>query len=1191
MSSNTTTSAVAKLTAPAPDDIFFYNNNISDNQLKTALWVSVTAGAICLFIFGVARKWIPTYKLRLVMPNVWIRPPPLPEGGIQQLWSWLYPVFATSDAELMRTAGLDCLMLCWTASLGIQIFLPLTILGMAVLLPINLFGGRVTYQGDVSQGSLLFQRLTLSNLQRGASTYWVACVFVYITTGYVCFLLLKYYQAYAILRQRYMTGGEAMINQWHERVCNAPKGGKGKGPQGECRKDGTRMWQAFRELVDVNAQLGHLADSVSGQWSGSDEVSLRHKYETPLSTAIMTRRTSFGQRQQQQEPLHETQSKGAGIARASAPAVMPAAPAGRQAKRGNAAASQGGSMEDVSLKSLAPQGSRGLDNAALRAHLTGSARRAAGTSGAASHIREDEQGIEEEEKQGSGLSSYMDESADEEQGVPARQAMSRGLQTMSEGGGRWNIARRRVMSRSAPAAAATWDASGQALPISRYETTFPNSAAAAQVQPWWAYEADSDGVEGRQLTGKPSVFFRKTVNAHTSCGEDVAVNAQQYAVLVMDVPDLRPAHARRHRHSWLTEGVKQIWGSAKRLLYPRVKHYRKKQKPGAEPDSKGLSSRQVADAETPKSSDHDTILQVKGSKVEMKKIGTGVDAMSPPKVGSDVEQGLGSMASLQAVSEEEWHEEVANLSPQELVEATFQRLFPGTFLYALPIWKHKAVDELLWKWDTAYGRLHAAEAAYEASGCQTRPAHHLKKWGCRGEVDSIDFWAARVRQLETAVECEQKKIMTGPSSSSYFAFFSTQKDAAFAAQTRIHPEDSHSFRVMEAPGPEEVNWQALWKPRWQRTLREAMVLPLIIIVMLVPLGLFTGTLAQATSAICGGSDTGRNSKLAVLRTSWYCEDGSLIRPLITSLLPSLLLTTWQSLIMPIALYCLAQMEGKWVSCSSLDRRIASLFFTWGVFNVFLGAMLGGSIFSKIRLIVSEPSAIPEILGSALTTSSNFFIDYVIIQAFAIAPFRLLFPYFGVITNLLQCCGLCKPRSSRDKVIAHSAMSVGYGREVGVIMLIYIMAFAYAACSPIILPFTLCYFTSVWVLWRYTVLYMTERCYESGGRVWDQVFNNVCWCLFICIFFTGCVFLANSAYIQACIMWVTLIPSLFKFNRYAKARYGEAVSHMPLETAHTAPDARVDPTVYTPPQLRQGAFGWYPEYGKPWENWWLPAYVV
>ena len=164
------------------------------------------------------------------------------------------------------------------------------------------------------------------------------------------------------------------------------------------------------------------------------------------------------------------------------------------------------------------------------------------------------------------------------------------------------------------------------------------------------------------------------------------------------------------------------------------------------------------------------------------------------QVGSDVEQGLGSMASLQAVSEEEWHEEVANLSPKQLVEATFQRLFPESFLYALPVWKHKvvllplralhpaclkrqgvgcllqwhasqaifimphcsrlpsgiepisllgterwqhswqAVDELLWKWDTAYGRLHAAEAAYEASRCQKRPAHHLKKWRRRGAL-------------------------------------------------------------------------------------------------------------------------------------------------------------------------------------------------------------------------------------------------------------------------------------------------------------------------------------------------------------------------------------------------------------------------------------------------------------------------
>ena len=81
----------------------------------------------------------------------------------------------------------------------------------------------------------------------------VACIFVYAVTGYVCFLLLKYYQAYAILRQRYMTGGEAMINQWTNRIC---KGDACKRSEDKGRTDsGMRAWNAFRELVDVSAQV------------------------------------------------------------------------------------------------------------------------------------------------------------------------------------------------------------------------------------------------------------------------------------------------------------------------------------------------------------------------------------------------------------------------------------------------------------------------------------------------------------------------------------------------------------------------------------------------------------------------------------------------------------------------------------------------------------------------------------------------------------------------------------------------------------------------------------------------------------------------------------------------------------------------------------------------------------------------
>ena len=81
------------------------------------------------------------------------------------------------------------------------------------------------------------------------------------------------------------------------------------------------------------------------------------------------------------------------------------------------------------------------------------------------------------------------------------------------------------------------------------------------------------------------------------------------------------------------------------------------------------------------------------------------------------------------------------------------------------------------------------------------------------QVDSIDYWAGEVRRLEHEIVDARKRALASPPCASYFVFFSSQKAAAIAAQTNIHPEDGRSFRVVEAPGPEEVcRWSCpmLW---------------------------------------------------------------------------------------------------------------------------------------------------------------------------------------------------------------------------------------------------------------------------------------------------------------------------------------------------------------------------------------------
>lgn len=45
----------------------------------------------------------------------------------------------------------------------------------------------------------------------------------------------------------------------------------------------------------------------------------------------------------------------------------------------------------------------------------------------------------------------------------------------------------------------------------------------------------------------------------------------------------------------------------------------------------------------------------------------------------------------------------------------------------------QTVDELLWRWDSAYGALLRAEARYEAGGCSKRPTHRAERCGGPGD--------------------------------------------------------------------------------------------------------------------------------------------------------------------------------------------------------------------------------------------------------------------------------------------------------------------------------------------------------------------------------------------------------------------------------------------------------------------------
>ena len=326
----------------------------------------------------------------------------------------------------------------------------------------------------------------------------------------------------------------------------------------------------------------------------------------------------------------------------------------------------------------------------------------------------------------------------------------------------------------------------------------------------------------------------------------------------------------------------------------------------------------------------------------------------------------------------------------------------------------------------------------------------------------------------------------------------------------------------------------------ERDLRRLAVLPAIALLLLVPIGFFLGGASQITLFLC---------RIDGFRIGTGALCGSAFMRALTAILPPLLLSLWNGVVLPKLLYWLALAEGRSASLSALDRRVCDVYFLFDVVNVFLGTVLGGSLFNSLRTLLQSPGSVLRTLGAAAPTVSSFWMNFLVLQAAALVPSRFLFPHPGVLGDLWRAAragfrrfgawvrgGCCwggggggggrkrsrsgngggggrrssggagssprhhppapppppPPRSAHASMDALWPHSIRYGKEIGAALLIFVVALSYAPLSPPVPAVAACYFLVSWLWWRFSALYVFERAYESGGRLFPHVVRAVLW---------------------------------------------------------------------------------------------------
>ncbi|XP_027360694.1 CSC1-like protein At1g32090 isoform X1 [Abrus precatorius] len=135
--------------------------------------------------------------------------------------NWMPQALRMSETEIINHAGLDSAVFLRIYTLGLKIFVPVSVVALLILIPVN-----------VSSGALFFlkrelvvsdiDKLSISNVPPKSIRFFVHIALEYLFTIWICFLLYKEYDNIATMRLHFLASQRRRVEQFTVVVRNIP---------------------------------------------------------------------------------------------------------------------------------------------------------------------------------------------------------------------------------------------------------------------------------------------------------------------------------------------------------------------------------------------------------------------------------------------------------------------------------------------------------------------------------------------------------------------------------------------------------------------------------------------------------------------------------------------------------------------------------------------------------------------------------------------------------------------------------------------------------------------------------------------------------------------------------------------------------------------------------------------------------
>ncbi|KZT25608.1 DUF221-domain-containing protein [Neolentinus lepideus HHB14362 ss-1] len=381
----------------------------------------------------------------------------------------------------------------------------------------------------------------------------------------------------------------------------------------------------------------------------------------------------------------------------------------------------------------------------------------------------------------------------------------------------------------------------------------------------------------------------------------------------------------------------------------------------------------------------------------------------------------------------------------------------------------------------------------------------------KSKVDALEYLEALFKDADDAVK---KKRISGKFRPTQTAFVTFEKmsSAQIAVQTAHAPAPAECTTHL-APEPRDIVWANMTHSQSAIRTREVIVLSAICVLLLfwvVPITFLASLLSY------------KEIKKVMPWLGRFIDRNDKVQAIVQNSLPSVAMISLNALL-PFLLEALTYLQGyrarSWIEYSLLKK-----YFLFLLTNVVFIFLLASTYWQLVRDLANSPAKIPEKLAEALLKgrARHFFLSYVILQGLGIMPLQLL--NLGVIIPRIVM-RMFVTRTPRDFAELNAPPMINYGVVYPQAILIFVITILYSVIQPLIVIFGAIYFGVAYVVYKYKLLFVFYKPYESQGQAWPITFTRLIWGVVIFQVFMIGNFILRASFILSALVGPLLLGTL------------------------------------------------------------------